>query len=170
MRRLRQIIPLLVAALLLTGLGAMRPLHDVHISFCRAELTATELRGRLTYYKDDFLKVLARKPGVAVPASSVVDMRKAILDFVDQHFVVSIGGKRIATEKVNTGADGSTLWIDFRCRIPGGTAPITVEHTILFLEYRDQMNLINVKTPNDELNFALTPSNRRGEIQRGSAQ
>jgi hypothetical protein len=148
----------------------MRPLHAVHISFCRSELSATELRGRLTYYKDDFLKALAGKRGVAIYASSAVDMRKAILDLVDEHFVVSVGGKRIATETVGTGADGSTLWIDYRCPLLAGTAPITIEHTLLFREYSDQMNLITMKRGEDELNFILTPSNSRADIQRGSAQ
>ncbi len=150
---------LLCSAIGVTTLGGFRamPKHDVHISYCKAEMTATTFKSRVTYYRDDFLKALTGWRG-SIAGLTPAQLNGVMTDYVRGHFRLFVANRPLAWSSVGVGGDAKSLWFDLRLQSSTRLAGLVIEHTVLFKEYRDQMNLMSLKTSDDEHNYIFTPS------------
>ena len=145
-------------ALLLPALTTAAPAHDVHISYCRAELTPTTLSGKVTIYRDDFARALLNWKGAELWRMSGVAMLQTVSAFLAAHLTASANGTALPLTVTGAGSDGTSIWFafSFTSRAPIGS--LMVGNSILFREYGDQMNLLLVRAPGREHNFIFTPS------------
>jgi hypothetical protein len=147
-----------IAAILLFALTTASTAHDVHISYCRSELTPTILSGRVTIYRDDFARALLNWKGAELRRLSGIAMLQAVNAFLAAHLTTSANGAPLPLAVASAGSDNTSIWFDFSftSRTPIGS--LTIGNAILFREYNDQMNLLLVRAPGHEHNFIFTSS------------
>jgi hypothetical protein len=152
--------PLLASLLSLALLCAFAasPKHDVHVSYCKAEMTATSFKAKVTYYKDDFFKALAAAEGREVRGLPPERMKAIYARYVESHFKLTSRGAVVPWKWIIRGEDGTSILFELRAEFSAPIADAAIEHTALFQEYGDQMNLMVLKAPGAEYNFIFTPS------------
>jgi hypothetical protein len=137
--------------------------HDVHISYCQATLDGNILKGKVTYYRDDFEKALMNWTGnKKLPGDA---HWQAKVKFLKEKFRATSEGKQITLEITGSGVHDSSIWFDFAFKSPEPITKLNIEHTTLFKEYNDQMNLIGIKTGTKEFSHICTPSKRVMSLQ-----
>jgi hypothetical protein len=139
------------------------PRHDVHVSYCQAEMTRTSCKARVTYYKDDFYKALAAWHGSDVRGLAAQALNGVYAGYMERHFRLTIGSMAIPWKWILKGEDGTSIWFELRTEC-AAIESATIEHTALFDEYGDQMNLMVLKAAGSEYNFIFTSSKPTASI------
>ncbi len=137
--------------------------HDIHISYCQATIEKNVLKGKLTYYRDDFEKALKNWAGNKQLSGDANWQAK--LKFLKEKFRATNNSKSIPITIINSGVDNSSIWFEFSFTADAPIVKLDMENSILFKEYNDQMNLIGIKTPNKEFSHIFTPSKRTMSVQ-----
>lgn len=131
------------------------PAHNIHISYGNGTLSETSLTLRLTFFKDDFNRAVQQWSEQTQPETAAVEPLEN--RFLRAHFSVTAGEGQPLPLSVTAGAeDGSSIWFKIECRWAAPTEQLRIQNTALFTAFSDQMNLLNVKTPQGELGFILT--------------
>jgi len=147
-----------------TGVGAR---HDIHISYCRAELGERSLKGKVSYYLDDFYRAVSAWNGVDAKRLSPSDFQSAARLYLAQTFRATANGNQpLAMTIVSAGVEDANIWFQFDFRSPARIASVTVDHRALFKEFNDQMNLLLVTVSGEEENFVMNTSNPTAHISR----
>ncbi len=154
----------LAALPLMVALCGASPRHDVHISYCKAELTGRTLTGTVTIYRDDFIKALRNWKGIELHTLAGSAMLGAVTEFLDGHLSATADGRRLPLMIISTGTDNASMRFTFSYTSASPIGSMTFSNTILFAEYGDQMNLMAVKTPKRDYNFIFTPSKPNGSL------
>ncbi|MDB5035144.1 MAG: hypothetical protein JWQ98_2385 [Chlorobi bacterium] len=162
-----KLVPLIhIALIVLSAQAFAGPKHDVHISYCKSQLTRTSLSGKVSYYKDDFVKALRNRQGTAFYGQGPARLEQAITAYMRQNFTATTGaGEKLPLIITSTGIDETSIWFNFTFSSSAPISSISIGNTVLFQEFRDQMNMINVKTPTGEHSLVLTSSDPNGSIQ-----
>jgi len=155
----------LAALLLPILLCGASPRHDVHISYCKADMTGRTLTGTVTIYRDDFIKALRNWKGIELHTLAGGAMLAAVTEFLDRHLAATADGRRLPLTIVSTGTDNASMRFTFSYTSASPIVSMTFSNTILFTEYGDQMNLMAVKTPKRDYNFIFTPSKPNGSLE-----
>ena len=132
--------------------------HDVHISYCQVTLENNVLKGRVTYYRDDFERALVNWSGNRKLTGD--EHWQAKLRFLKEKFQAKTGNNSLWMNITGSAVDDTSIWFDFAFTGDAIFKSITLEHTTLFSEYSDQMNIIGIKTPGKELSHIFTPSKK----------
>ncbi len=120
--------------------------HDIHISYGEARAGAGELNGRVSFYKDDFLKALANRRG----DGRGEDFAQLAREYLQDHLTVTANRSRqLSLTITEFGQDGASIWFRFKFSCGEKIASLTIRHTALLEEFGDQMNLLTVHTGED---------------------
>ena len=157
MRSLRPLILSSLDGLMMSGFTSS-PKHDVHISYCKSQATASGLSARVTYYRDDFMKALRAWHGGEVAGLQAAELRGIYAGYLESHFRLMSGGGVIPWTWIFKGEDGTSIWFELRAEAASKLGSAVIEHTALFKEYGDQMNLMLLKASGKEYNFIFTSS------------
>ncbi|MEP7220871.1 MAG: DUF6702 family protein [Bacteroidota bacterium] len=162
-----KLLPLIHIALMLLSVPAFAgPKHDVHISYCKAQLSRTSLSGKVSYYKDDFVKALRNRQGTAFYGQGPAQLEAAITAYMRQNFTATTSaGEKLPLIITSTGLDESSIWFNFAFSSSAPITSILISNSVLFQEFREQMNMVNVKTPSGEHSLVLTSSEPSGSIE-----
>ncbi len=136
-------------------LGTERPvvLHDFHISFCKSEVTSTSISGQISYFKDDLLLALKNWCGSDVQNVSAQEMDNLVIGYLKTALHASINGDRPLTLEITKREnDGGSVLVSFRFVSNVNIHSITIENSALFKEFKDQLNLMTIKTRLKEFN------------------
>ncbi len=120
--------------------------HDIHISYGEARIGAGELNGRVSFYKDDFLKALANWRG----GGRGEDFAQLARVYLQEHFTVRANRNgQLSLTITEFGEDGASVWFRFKFSCGEKIASLTIRHTALSEEFGDQMNLLTVHSGED---------------------
>lgn len=137
--------------------------HDVHISYCQATIEKNVLKGKVTYYRDDFEKALMNWAGNKPLTGN--EHWQAKLKFLKEQFRATANDKYVPINITGSGIDETSIWFDFTFTAEAPITIVNIEHTTLFKEYNDQMNLIGIKTANKEFSHIFTPSKKTFSVK-----
>jgi hypothetical protein len=157
MPRLQTLLLSSLPLLALTA-SASSPKHDVHISYCKAEVTGTTWSAKVTYYKDDFMKALRAWRGSEIAGLPAAELKRLYAGYLESHFRLMSNNAVIPWKWIFKGEDGTSIWFELRAEPATRVGSATIEHTALFKEYGDQMNLMLLKASGKEYNFIFTSS------------
>lgn len=127
--------------------------HDFHMSYCKSELTSGSFIGQVSYYKDDLLLALKKWSGKEVQGLAKDQFDKLVVDYLRTAFRARVNDSRPLTLDIaGCEEDAGSILVHFRFLSGVSIQSITIEHTVLFSEFKDQMNLMVIKTRYKEFN------------------
>ncbi len=125
--------------------------HDFHMSYGESVLTIKEFKGKITFYKDDFFKGLRNFNTGNFKNFQPKDYDKIKNEYLAKHFQVVINKKSsLPLNITDNNEDASSIWFSFSFKSEEEIKTIKIIFSILFNEYSDQMNILNIDTPNGE--------------------
>jgi len=129
--------------------------HDIHISYGEARAGEGEFSGRVSFYKDDFLKALANRLGGGREGNFV----QLAGEYLQEHFTVTASRNgQLSLTITEFGEDGASIWFRFKFSCGEKTASLTIRHTALLEEFSDQMNLLTVHAGEDSRSLIFSKS------------
>lgn len=121
--------------------------HGLHLSIGKVEVGETEVVGKLTFNKLDFVEALDQWDS-ATPIYELTPeaFEKLTLRYMKRHFKVEANGATdLRLEITKAGQGEETLWMGFRFASSDTLKQIKVEHRALFGIFPDQANVLEVK-------------------------
>ena len=143
----------------LTKISAADPLlHDVHISFGRAELHGTSFVAKLTIYRDDFLRALENWHPGGYAGMAQDDFLQLEYRYVANYFRVwQAGGTQCRVSTSSFSEDGASLTFTLTYDLRASRKPsLTIDNRILFREYGDQTNILVLQAFGKEVSHVFT--------------
>lgn len=150
--------------------GDYRQPHNIHISYCRSELGANALTGKLTCYTDDLELAVKNETGVTLRSLAAPERPAALRTYLQKHFSATAnsengtGGAALTLTVPSVSEDGASYSIAFHFAYSPDAAggadirSLTIENRILLKEFKDQMNLLTVKAFGREQSFVFSSS------------
>lgn len=148
--------PYLFTLALLLGWQPL-PAHDIHISYGEARLGTFEFSGRVSFYKDDFLKALAKWRGSS-QALSAGEFAQSARAYLQAHLAAADRGRPLSLTVSEFEEDAASLWFYFQFTSAEKIASLTIRHSALLEEFGDQMNLLTVHTGEDSQSLIFSKS------------
>ena len=133
--------------------------HDIHISYGKAELRNDSLVISISLYKDDFRKALTKWHVGGVESLSGPEYAALEVRYL-QAFVRAWAddNQQLQFNSVIRSEEDASLRFTFAFLAPKGMHSLVLDDRILFREYGDQMNLIDLKIFGREMNHIFTSS------------
>jgi hypothetical protein len=134
--------------------------HDIHISYCQAEVKGNDLHVRVSYYKDDFTMAVKHWYKGKADNFSSQEFQAAEFEYVKNYFRVweDPGFKQqVMPSPMKITDDGTSIIFELEFSY-NSTKFLIVDQRVLFKEYNDQMNIFFVKAFGKEINHIFTPS------------
>jgi len=139
--------------------------HSIHISYCKANATATCFSGKVTYYKDDFFMALRNWKSGNIAGLSNDDWTNAKKQFLQSQLRATDDNSTALVLSITaSGEDESSIWFEFQFTSSAPLHTLTVTETMLFKEYMDQTNIMMIHTDAKDLNHVFTPSDNTYSI------
>lgn len=133
--------------------------HAIHISYGQGTVTKSDFTGKVIYYKNDFFKALADWKGEDLRNLNDAQYDKLKLNYLQSHFLAEANNKeKLKLIITSSSEDESSIWFEFKFDSDEQINWITIKQTVLFKEFGDQMNLLNVATPSGDKNLIFTSS------------
>lgn len=127
--------------------GAMRLVHDVHLTHTRMIVDGSRIVARIRFFRDDLEKALLQQKGApaTLPAGEALD--SLVLAYVAPRFVITADGARLASRLVESGDEhdgqGQAMrWIMVELTAAKPVAKLSLRQTLLFDTYGDQQNVV----------------------------
>jgi len=140
-------------------------IHDIHISFGKAEIFSTHVSGKINFYKDDFMKALKKLNDGSLNGLNDKEYDKLKYRYLSRFFTVQVNEndylKLIITDNRE---DNSSIWFSFRFTSEKHIDDITIVCTALFEIYNDQMNMFLFSIENREQSKIFKKSNSKIKI------
>jgi hypothetical protein len=107
--------------------------HDIHISYCHANLTSKSFIGKVVVYKDDYFK-----------SKSKFNSEVNNIQFFKHFFGISANQNYTELTNIKCGEDNSTIWFEFSFTSVSKINKLIIVNKLLFNLYSDQMNMMQV--------------------------
>lgn len=151
-------------ALLLLNMNSLL-LHDFHMSYGESTISSNEFKGKITFYKDDFFKALKNFNEKNIANFSNNDFDELKKNYLIKHFQVIINNKdKLKLNITGNDEDASSIWFSFLFKATEEIHSIKIIHSALFNEFSDQLNILNITTPNGEESKIFKESHPEFEI------
>jgi len=137
--------------------------HDIHVSVAELEVDKKgTLNISLRIFFDDLLLACGLMPGEELP-SEYKSSDELIQIYVEKHFKLYQGTKRLDLEYIESFSDNMAVWIelkvvDFEVELSDF---LNVENTILLTEFDDQMNILNYSREQNKDTYTFNHKKRR---------
>lgn len=141
-------------------------LHSIHISFGEVDFLHYEINAKVTFYKDDFLLGLKNSRGESLKYLKSKDYDELKLNYLKAHFNVIVNrGKKLPLIITGNNENESTIWFNIKFTSDEKINSLEITNDILVNEFRDQMNLFNIKTLSGEQSFIFNKSKQKFSIK-----
>ena len=145
-------------------------LHPLHLSVCDIEFDSQnrslEISQRI--FADDLENVLRPKIGAKTdilnPANKE-QLSSAIRDYVLQNLQLQLNGKKVTPRYVGYEVDEDVVWVYMEVPNVRSLNTITVQNTLFFETFEDQLNLINVKKDGKVRSLKLAVDQKEGTLR-----
>lgn len=140
--------------------------HDIHVSV--TEITVKNDQSMdisLRIFFDDLLLACGLKPGEPIP-DNYSSSDELIEEYVEQHFKLYRGDKRLALQYDESFTDNMAVWIELKAEASEDDLnELTIENTILIKEFDDQLNILNWSREQKTSSTSFTRKKKRTTIQ-----
>ena len=145
-------------------------LHPLHLSVCDIEFDSQnrslEISQRI--FADDLENVLRPKIGAKTDILNPVNkeqLSSAIRDYVLQNLQLQLNGKKVTPRYVGYEVDEDVVWVYMEVPNVRSLSTITVQNTLFFEVFEDQLNLINVKKDGKVRSLKLAGDQKEGTLR-----
>ena len=145
-------------------------LHPLHLSVCDIEFDSQnrslEISQRI--FADDLENVLRPKIGAKTDILNPVNkeqLSSAIRDYVLQNLQLQLNGKKVTPRYVGHEVDEDVVWVYMEVPNVRSLNTITVQNTLFFEVFEDQLTLINVKKDGKVRSLKLAGDQKEGTLR-----
>lgn len=152
--------------ILIISTAIIIPAHNIHIGLANIVVEENTVSGKIIFYKDDFLKSLKK-----LNNNSLMKLNADRYDELKhrhmQKFLKAVANnkEKLLLIPTGNGENETSVWLTFKCLAREKIDSLKITWTALFELFDDQMNILNIKTGNDEKSFILTEDDSKAEIQ-----
>jgi len=155
------IITILIVFLLLPGFY-----HSIHISYGNAKLDKQEFSGKIIFYKDDFFKAIGNSDKSDLHSLNNEQFDQLKQSYLKNHLTASANGNmKLELILWGNSEDESSIWFYFKFESPGQINFVNVKYDVLFNEFSNQMNLLNIMTPSGGQSLIFSSSRQEIKVQ-----
>ena len=145
-------------------------LHPLHLSVCDIDFDkqtrSLEISQRI--FADDLENVLRPKVGAKTDILNPVNkeqLSSAIREYVLQNLQLQLNGKKANPRYIGYEVDEDVVWVYLEVPNVRSLNTITVQNTLFFEVFQDQLNLINVKKDGKVRSLKLTGDQKEGTLR-----
>lgn len=133
---------------LFSAIGVEVGAHGLHLSIGKAEVAETEITGKVTLNKLDFVEALDQwNNETKIYELTPEEFEKLTLRYMKRHFKIEANGVTdLKLDITEAGQGKETMWMAFRFVSDDTIRTIRVEHRLLFNTFPDQGNVLEVKS------------------------
>jgi hypothetical protein len=140
--------------------------HSIHISFGTAILQNHEFSGKVIFYKDDFFKALQNWKNKDFRNLSNDEYDELKKNYLKYHFTAAINDSlKLNLSVWGNNEDESSIWFYFKFESTEQIKHIDIKYDVLFSEFSNQMNLLNLTTPTGEQSLIFSTSTQEIKVQ-----
>ena len=144
-------------------------LHPLHLSvsdiFHNTETNSLEITQRI--FADDLEDALRNRAKTKVDIFNPKDpevLSRLIGDYVRQNFSISVNSRPVELNYLGYEAEEDAIWVYLEVPKVRNFKSITVQNTVFFEMFDDQLNLINVKKNGSIRSLKLQPDKRQSSL------
>lgn len=144
-------------------------LHPLHLSvsdiFHNTETNSLEITQRI--FADDLEDALRNRAKTKVDIFNPKDpevLSRLIGDYVRQNFSISVNSRPVELNYLGYEAEEDAIWVYLEVPKVRNFKSITVQNTVFFEMFDDQLNLINVKRNGSIRSLKLQPDKRQSSL------
>lgn len=154
-------LKLLACAVATLTIATSANAHPLHTTFTDIDYSSKtgDVGVTIRVFADDFSAAIAKADGARVAAG--VPGAASSSRYLNATFMMrDRNGRPIAFNLDRSWRTGDLLWIRLRGRAPHGLSGGTIQNTMLFGFFDDQVNVVKLKSDGQALSFLFTPGAR----------
>lgn len=143
--------------------------HPLHLSISELELSpksgSLEISHRI--FIDDLENAIKDRTGIAVSLSDPKDPELAqqlVGDYIHQHFRLQLNGKSIMPQYLGYEVEEEAIWAYMEVPKVRKISSVSVQNTLFFKRFTDQINIINVKVGDSLKSLRLEANEPEGSL------
>lgn len=139
--------------------------HSIHISYGEAIVSGNEMSGKITFYKDDFMKALKKLNSNSLRNLTDKQFDEMKLKYLRDHLAVYADGRELTLTITHNNENESSIWFNFKFTYAGEINTIEIKNNSLIEEFSDQMNLLNISSSSSDQSLIFTDGKQKQKIE-----
>ena len=143
--------------------------HPLHLSISELELSTKNGNLEISHrvFIDDLEAALKERSGLTIDLSKPKDpalAQQLVGDYLLQHFRLQINGKAVQPQYLGYEIEDEAIWAYMEVPKVRKLSTLTVQNTLFFKRFTDQINIINVKVGDQLKSLRLDAKDPQGSL------
>jgi uncharacterized protein DUF6702 len=147
----------LVVILLVAGLAGA---HEIYIGYGQAEISGSELRGKLAYNKLDLLQALEQLHGDKLYTLQPFELEALTLRYLSAHFQAVAAEDTLRLEILGRSQKRDSVILEFRLAGAQALRALRMRNDVLFELFPQQVNTLTLTVAGAQFRYVFHPDKR----------